>query len=244
MSLGVSRKKLFQGLKFDGRTHTYSYNNQKLRGVNEFISQYKKPFDSKRMAAIVAKKRGISSKEVLKTWTGKRQLGTKTHSFMEKLFDNKVLIERMPKAVAERYRTPINNFYNDFIASRRLIAEEQEWRVFDPFFNLAGTIDWFGFDRELQTYLLIDWKTNSTFTTYSYKDKLKPPFQAYDDCLLNYYSLQLSAYRLVVERKEIAISTCWIVHFDEDENDYHIYEAVDFRDQLYVELRKETDGGF
>lgn len=239
----MSFTNLFQELKFNARNHTYTYKGKKLRGVTTFTEGYHKPFNANQIAKIVAEKRGTTPAKIKKEWQGKRQLGTRVHKFMEKLLGNKALIEEMPQTV-RRYENPIRNFYYKYIHSKNLYPEYQEWKVFDTELNLAGTVDFFGIDRQENGYRIIDWKTNSNFTTENSWDNLYPPFDAYEDCLLNSYSLQLSAYRLIIERatgKELL--TPWIVHFDEGDQVYNIYEAIDFRDLLHVELLKK-DGGF
>ena len=76
-----------------------------------------------------------------------------------------------------------------------------EWVIGDKQAQIAGRIDAIiQFQREGKTITsLLDWKTG-TIKLKNHFQKMKPPFSDLDDCAYNHYSIQLSLYRLILER--------------------------------------------
>ncbi len=235
---------------FDEASHTYSYLNpetkkpvQFFQSVTGFLSQFKKEFDSERIAGIVAKKRGVSKKEVLYEWKQisdtALDLGTRVHKWIEDFYDglnpllpeDPIMLERVLQ-FKDLHETKLHKF----------TPVHQEFRIFSRKWGLAGTMD--TLLRLNQNYYVGDWKTNKKFTTDNdsegRKEKLLYPFDDMWNNSLNGYSIQLSLYRLILQ-EEAGFETSggflvWIGPNGKPE----MHKIVDLRERLYDFLQKNN----
>ena len=68
---------------------------------------------------------------------------------------------------------------------------------------------------------------------------LKVPLQKLAQTDLNIYSLQLSLYKFILERNlEIKIKECWLVHLNENKDDYIRYEVPYLKKEIKAILDK------
>ena len=67
----------------------------------------------------------------------------------------------------------------------------------------AGTIDMLAYNLKKGCYSIIDWKTSKKFDQgNSFTPYMKPPFEHVLSCNTNEYSLQLSLYKYILEKKQ------------------------------------------
>ena len=241
---------------FNEEAHTYHYMNpetgkpvQKFMSVTQFLSQFKKPFDSEMIAGVVAKSRTrkgepTTKAQVLQEWKDisdiALKLGTNVHKWIEDYYngDN----PEVPTAINESERVQkFLEIYEERL--HKLTAVAQEFRVFSRRWGLAGTMDilfW------LDPFFYVgDWKTNKKFTTDNdpegRKQKMLAPFQDMWDNSLNAYSIQISLYRLIL-KEEAGFETeggflVWIGPNGKPK----LFKIVDLRDRLYDFLEKNND---
>lgn len=79
---------------------------------------------------------------------------------------------------------------------------KNEFIVYDVDNALCGTIDFLAYNKITKKYAVLDWKTSkelNIFNQYN-NDKMKAPFDVFDDCNVNHYSLQLSLYAWMLEK--------------------------------------------
>lgn len=240
---------------FNEEAHTYNYMNpetgssvQKFMSVTQFLSQFKKPFDSEMIAGVVAKSRTrkgdpTTKAQVLLEWKEISDvaltLGTNVHKWIEDYYngDNPELpinereLERVTAFLA-LYQAKLNKFTPVF----------QEFRVFSRKWGIAGTLDILFSLNGL--FYIGDWKTNKKFTTDAHaegrKQKMKYPFQDLWDNSLNGYSIQISLYRLIL-KEEADFDThggflVWIGPNGKPE----LHKIVDVRDRLKTFLEKNN----
>lgn len=236
---------------FNEESHTYSYLNpvtkkpvQFFQSVTGFLSQFKKEFDSDRIAGMVAKKRGTTKKEVLNEWKEisdtALNLGTRVHKWIEDYYNGEnpaypedpIMLDRINK-FEQLHREKLYKF----------TPVKQEFRVFSRKWGLAGTMDEL-FKLNLN-YYVGDWKSNKKFTTdqdpEGRKQKLLYPFEDMWDNSLNGYSIQLSTYRLILQ-EEAGFETAggflvWLGPKEKPE----MHKIVDLRDRLYDFLQKNNN---
>lgn len=225
----------FNEIKFNPAYHTYTLNGQRLRNVTSLVNKYKPPFDRDYWAAKKAQEQGITAAEIIKQWEDKgqasRNLGTRVHEYIESFLSDDA--PEYDPILALNEPTPEIDIFGKFwnTASHSLSPYRLEWRVGDSDLNLAGTIDCVMYSSQTEQYHLFDWKTGSLDTKSDYGNKMLEPLSFMDDCKLNHYSLQLSAYRLIVERNsDINLGRSYMVHLEPHKWTIHL--ARDFRNYI------------
>lgn len=236
---------------FNEEAHSYSYLNpntgkpiQTFQSVTNFLSQFKKPFDSDFIAGLVAKKRATSKRVILAEWKEISDtaliLGTNVHKWIEDYYNglNPVL------PTDERELDRVQKFLSLYDKKlHKFTPVHQEFRVFSRKWGIAGTLD--ALFKLNENRYVGDWKTNKKFTTdddtEGRRQKLLYPFEDMWDNSLNGYSIQLSLYRLMLQ-EESGYETqggflVWIGPNEEPE----MHKIVDLRNQLYDFLQKNNN---
>ena len=151
-------------------------------------------------------------------------IGTSTHNWIENYFNR--IHQDIPNDLDVVDR--INKF--NLIYAKHLHKLEPlkfEQRVFSVEWGLAGTFDALFLWKD--KLVILDWKTNKSFTTEnSYGEKLLEPFQDYEKCHLNEYSIQISLYSLILEKIGLDVKVGYILYIG-PEGDPQIYKCHDFK---------------
>lgn len=223
----------FDDIVFNRAGHTYTLNGQELTSVTRLISRLKPPFEAESAAANVAHRDGRSVQSVLDQWERKRQAalehGTRLHQYIERRLTGQpdgAGEERWPEHAA------FDVMWERLSRLGALNVRQVEWVVGDAALGVAGTVDALLHSAHDDSLHLWDWKTGSKFNTVNRWETLKPPFEDLHNCELNIYSLQLSLYRLIVERNLArALGDGYIVHLP-PAGHAQIYTALDLRGRL------------
>jgi hypothetical protein len=82
------------------------------------------------------------------------------------------------------------------------------------------------YNAETKKYEIFDFKTNKRFSMASeFEKQLQPPVQHLDECEFNIYSLQLSLYKMFIEKyAKIEIDKLKVVWFSINNENYKIIE--------------------
>lgn len=240
----------FDFVKYFDKNHTYEIDGKPARGTSRFLGEFKKPFDSERIAEKESLKTGETIEAVLARWKFKADRachkGHLFHSFAENLDANKIfpyedsigydkekLLKEL-KILEELYR----RFRED--TKDILIPVVSELVVGSREFNLCGTIDKIFYNTRKGVYQVFDWKTNEKFTTENRFSRFLDPISHLDESKLNTYSLQLSAYRLILERTtEIPFGDSVAVWFDSSKAIYKPIKMKDLRTDILKMLEKK-----
>ena len=214
-------------IRFYKGTHTYRLGKSKLESVTTFVNKHFPPFEAKKIARMLAgfwtnkqKKRGV--RYWLKEWKLAAQHGTDVHWLMEQEIKDKVpeSINSFEERTRNKYIQGClwlekfdENEYDEFIQAPELIMYDEE-------LGLAGTIDLAVFSGKKVT--LIDWKTNKKISKDCYGKKGYKVLKDMDASNINKYSLQLTMYAYMLERKGWEIDKLILVHLMEDK--YKEYE--------------------
>lgn len=144
----------FKEIKFDEASHSYTVKGKNLKPVSYVLKDFQEPFDEQKMAFLVAKKKGISVKEVLNDWHKKRddscELGTKVHLFGERFALDKTLKP--------------SNGYEEAIAKYHLSLPEYirplclELQMYSNDWGIAGTADLLFYNTKTDEIHLRDYK--------------------------------------------------------------------------------------
>jgi hypothetical protein len=236
----------FNQIIFNQDHHSYTYQGQRLQGVTRAVSSLKPPFNQDSVAAKVAKDRTTPEKvwtpEMVKAeWDAKRKAsmdrGSRVHEAIALHLKGDFAQVDDPY-LAHNADLPEMRVFKALwvVMGQDNLVHNTEWVIGDSELGIAGTCDAVMLNRPANTYHLFDWKTGSKFETANRFQKLLPPFDDLDDCEFNIYSIQLAAYRLIIERntgKQLGDS--YIVHLREDGHQFH--KALDLRERVEGWLR-------
>ena len=240
----------FNNIKFHDKEHIYYLDGVKTKSVTSIIGKYKHPFDKDFWSKKKADERGITKDEILKEWKYKADFscekGSAFHEYVENFLTNKLFpfpeykitealgsTENMLecKGAVDKLIKMFDGFYEKSFG--RLIPVRAEVVVGDKEWGITGMIDQLFFNEKSKKLEIWDWKTNKAIKKENKWQQFKEPLNHLDVCELNTYSLQLSFYKLIVERNtELEIGDCYIVWFNEKNETYQIIKCYDFREEI------------
>lgn len=255
----------FNEIKFHDDVHKYYLGDKNLISVTTILHKYQEEFDSYYWSNIKKHELGMTQDEVLNYWKAlnlKSQIkGSAVHNYIELLYNNKVYkyddavaLEKLGqenikilelkgegkiKDEFEIVKTYVDNFYADSFG--KLIPIKTEFVVFDKEWEIAGMMDMLFWNVKKQCFQIWDWKTNKEINTQTkYNSKLKHVVSHLDDCEFEIYSLQLTTYKRILERNtNIKIDGCYIVWFNEVNDNYKIIECNDYSTEINMMMSKE-----
>jgi hypothetical protein len=200
-------------------------------------AKIKQPFDTATISAKVAKKEGRTVAEVQAEWERKgiagRNKGTQTHNYIESKLNKsaETLLEASDDLPIEC--KAFDKFWAKFSKTKQARCLIQEWPIGDADWGIAGKLDTILelTDDNIKNNHIFDWKTGK-FETFNGFKYLKPPFDDLDENQLNIYSIQVSLYRLLLDKHtDLNIKDCYLVHLSPD-GAFKVHKAHDFRSRL------------
>ena len=224
---------------FDAKWHKYTYNGKPFESVTKFIQKFHKEFDSSFWSKKKAEERGVDVSVILEEWKYKNdranEIGTATHNWIENYFNG--IHQQIPSDldIVERINK-FNLIYSTHLHKLTPIKFEQ--RVFSKKWGLAGTFDALFLWKD--KLAILDWKTNKEFTIEnSYGEKLLEPFQEYDKCHLNEYSIQISMYSLILQEIGLDVRVGYILYIGPNDEP-KIHRCHDYKDILRNYLNEKN----
>lgn len=187
-----------QRLQFDPESHTYTLDgNRKLTSVTTVIETYFPSFNPDD-AIRKMKRKGthpLASKppeEIKQIWEEKKlnsqAAGTRMHA----------AIEAHLKGEPVSDHDEVLRFVDAIHPSQLGNVVTTEWAIYDEEWGIAGTLD--ALFRKGDWFLLADWKRSKIKNANRWESALNP-ISHLQSCNYEKYSLQLSLYRLILERK-------------------------------------------
>lgn len=170
--------------------------------VSKFIGRFKQPFNREMISRAVAKKRGISQEEVLGEWDAKRDgaidHGNRIHDALER-YEKSTTILLADMELSAMIKSVMSN-YKDYY---RCVAEAV---LYDTENRLAGTTDKIMQKTSHKRSVIDfdDYKTNvqkGIEFESSYGNYMTGPLSHLQDCNYSHYSLQLSIYAYLFQKK-------------------------------------------
>lgn len=211
----------FSDIYFDPEPHTYvdSAGNQ-YKSVTTFVGDFCEEEFNAQEAALNCinstkpetqkKYAGKTVEQLIEEWDRvgayARALGTEIHSVMENLWYRKdyqgdpAVFAKFPemKADFESRKKYCKQLYEKL--KRVYVPIKNELIVYDADNLLCGTIDFLAYNKQKNCYSILDWKTSKSLDLSKPGKKLLAPFDQYDACNVNEYSIQLSTYAWIVEK--------------------------------------------
>lgn len=221
--------------RFEADTHQYFLGMRLLTHFSEWAKDYKTPFDEAGQALRMAREQNCEPQLFLDQWKHSREvIGTGSHDYIQQFITSggQAATEHADGEVQRRcakfrdvYRERLNlNFLH--------VASEQP--IFDEATGYCGTPDWLAWHVSQQGLWVLDWKTNKRFarTGDTVWRRLLKFFADLPDQEQTYYSIQISFYRVLLERLGIPTQGGAIVWLPPGSARAEIFPAHDYRDRL------------
>jgi hypothetical protein len=229
----------FSKIVYDDSYHSYAINGKKLVSASTVADLLTPPFDRDTILAAQVAKKGQSKEDILKEWdeTGKfgRDRGSRLHQFVEDTMAGRVdpILRAINDPLPEM--DAFETAWGRLVVGKKARLCKKEWIIGDEELGVAGRVDAL-ITVELdgvQEYCVFDWKTGK-FDIKSYGDEtLLPPLGREPSTKLTQYSIQLSLYRLILERNNPKdnFGDAYLVHLRPD-GTVNTMRAKDYRKPL------------
>lgn len=239
----------FRNVQFRDDIHKYYIDGIECPiSVTGLIGKYHESFYAEYWSDRKAKEYGVDRETVLRVWKYLNDLGITEgsclHNFAE-LYNNNKILPYPEKHVREVFGgiDPIRSTYllmeqqfRKFHAdtTNKLIPIKSELVVGDREWMIGGMIDQLYWNPKAKEYQIWDWKTNGVLDMSSQYPMLDP-IEYLADCNYIHYCIQLSLYKLILEKNtNIKIGSMYVVWFNERNPNYVIIPMKDFRKECLL----------
>jgi len=239
---------VFNRITFKEDTHSYFIDGHptNMVSVTGLLKKFKKEFDKLAIAKKVAKKRNISTEELLTEWDDNNlystTLGTMLHKYIENHYCNKKeefqgsfkrLRQEEKLKILNTLPVLIGYFHNFFKDNEHLRCIKSEIILGDiSDTQICGTSDLLCYNSITNKYELLDFKTNKKMENNSY-GKLFYPFETMSEGQINEYTIQLNVYKYFLEKyTNIRLDKLKIVWFNSLNDNYKIVNIPDIQTSI------------
>jgi len=244
----------FNDATYHDEPHKYYVGGKELISVTTILHQYQEEFKEDYWAKVKAEEYVLSEHEVLRAWKFINKKGTikgsAIHDYAENLFLNKVF--PYPKQLIleefgfdpilseyEITKKHVDRFYND--VQGKLIPIRTEMIVYDSESLIGGMLDMLFYNVKKKEFEIWDHKTNKKLSLTSDR-KMKGELYMLDDSDLNLYSLQLSFYKLIIEKNTgIKLGDSYIIWFSHNNENYEVIKIKDFTYYVNIIMSNRID---
>lgn len=255
----LQKLKVFDRITFYDDKHTYKIDGEfsAKMSVTGLVNTVKEPFEEDKWAEIKAKEFGFTPEEMKLVWKKNNQMatyqGSTLHNYIDNYYQNKVkpynrdlakaiLGDVLHEKMYENLKVLVkqfNNFYSD--TSEYILPIKNEFVVGDlGDTRICGMLDMLAFNTYTNKFEIFDFKTNKKFNIQSTFDKtLLSPLNHLKECEFNIYSLQLSLYKMFIQKyANIEIDKLKIVWFSVNNENYQIIELDYLPNECSTLLKK------
>jgi len=191
-------------ISFQEEGHKYTINGDtSYTSVTTWLKKFFYPFNDELIITnmmkspkwVNSKYFGMTKEEIKKLWrdngTEAAKLGTAMHKMFEDYYNG---LQVNGSGIEYEY---FQNFINDH---PNLKPFRSEWTVYDEELRLSGSIDML-FMNEDGTLSIYDWKRcKSIDKEVTFNKYAKPPIKHIPDTNFWHYSIQLNAYKMIIEK--------------------------------------------
>lgn len=228
----------FNLIKFDPKSHTYTYKDMPLMPVTSVLKWVTPEFKGDELLEVKAFESGRSVEEIQSEWDAKRDAGldkgTRVHNYIENVLegvDQRILIS-VNDYIHEMQQ--FDDAWGKMKANLNAHLYRKEWTVGDSELGVAGRVDAIlnVEDDTIPKRCIFDWKTGKFMVRKYARESMLPPFDDLPACEEIKYSLQVSLYRLIIDRNtDMQIDGGYILHLPADYK-YNMYKTIDLRDRI------------
>ena len=237
----------FNDLTYYDEPHKYFWGGKELLSVTTMIHQYQEEFQEDFWAQIKADEFGLTPQEIKRAWKFINRKGTMkgsiAHDYGENLLLNKVFKYPKEKIIQEFGFDPIGPEYDitkghidRFVNFSRgkLIPVKTELVVYDKESLVGGMLDILFYNVKAGELQIWDWKTNKEFTMENVERQLKDDLFTLQDCDLEVYSLQLEAYKYIIEKNtNLKLGKSYVVWVSHRNKNFKVVEMKDRK--IYID---------
>ena len=246
-----SQLNVFQHIEFDVKDHAYLINGLNAKSVTTILKGYIKAFDSDYWATKKSFELNILPEEILKKWEFNAKCaktkGTLVHSFIESILTNSKFEYPEEFILKEFGYDPIQDLFKQILPQvetflqdieNKMIPIATELIIGDSDYLVCGTIDQVFYNKKSGKLEIWDWKTNKEIKTISRYYHLAP-LAHIPDTELDHYSLQLSLYKLILEKNTtLELGNSYLTWFNENTNTYKIFKTKDYSEEAQLILNQ------
>jgi hypothetical protein len=255
----LQKLKIFDRVTFYDNNHSYKIDGEPSAkvSVTGLVNTVKEPFDEEKWAEIKGKELGFTSEQMKLVWKKNNQMatyqGSTLHNYIDNYYQNKVkpYNRDLAKAVLgdilhdKMYGNlkvlvkQFNDFYSD--TSEYILPIKNEFVVGDlGDTRICGMLDMLAYNTLTDQFEILDFKTNKKFTKKSdFEKTLLPPVNHLDECEFNIYSLQLSLYKMFIQKyTDIKIDKLKVVWFSVNNENYQVIELRYYPEECLALLEK------
>ena len=222
----------------DEPTHVYYLDEtpMSISGTG-FLHLFFEKFDSKLAAESISKKAkpgtkyfGLSRDQIEKMWNEGTTAGTIMHKNIEDYLNG-----MSPNAdLSDKDQFGLFKQCYSWMKQIGLETYRTEWIIYDKDYDLAGSIDFVGYNPKTGKYWIIDWKRSNELRRNSFGGKCgNYPCDDIEDCNGWHYQLQVNLYRYILEKHYgIEIEHCCVVNLHPNRLTQDILMAEDLQDKI------------
>lgn len=239
----LQKLKVFDRITFYDSDHSYKIDGEPSAkvSVTGLVGSVKEKFDEEKWAQIKADEFGCTPAEVKLAWKKNNQMatlqGSTLHNYIDNFYQNKVkpydrkfakellgdtlqeMMHRNLKVLVKQFM----NFYSD--TNEYILPVKNEFVVGDlGDTRICGMLDMLAYNTQKKCFEIYDFKTNKEFTEKSkFEKRLLFPVEHLDECEFSTYSLQLSLYKIFIQKyTDIEIGDIKVIWFSINNEDYKI----------------------
>lgn len=255
----LQKLKVFDRITFYDDKHTYKIDGESSANlsVTGLVNTVKEPFDEEKWATIKGKELGFTPEQMKLVWKKNNQMatyqGSTLHNYIDNYYQNKVkpynrdlakaiLGDVLHDKMYENLKVLVkqfNNFYSD--TSEYILPIKNEFVVGDlGDTRICGMLDMLAYNTLTEQFEIFDFKTNKKFAKASnFEKSLLSPVNHLDECEFNIYSLQLSLYKMFIQKyTDIKIDKLKIVWFSVLNDAYQVIELKYYPEECLALLNK------
>lgn len=240
-------------ISFDEENHKYKILNDdsEYTSVSQIVGKFFEPFDAEFWSLKKCKNNKDKAEELRDQWIAKGQRASQTGTFLHKqiedylngVFDGNLTTRISYKGKYHSFdeETDISLEWAMFINFRtqtEFIPFRTEWRVFDPEYKIAGTLD-FVCACEDGSYEVYDWKRSNKIDpleTNIFQSGING-LETLTDTSYIHYCLQQNLYKYILEKNYgIRIKRLNLVVLHPDKDDYQIVSIPDMENEVNIML--------
>ena len=229
-----------KSLQFKEENHSYLLNGKSLISVTNLCKLFQEKQDFNVIAQKYAKKHNLGDwTEIKRQWDLKALKsvvsGKLNHAYAEGFMNIVIGKEEIPdetkQQIVEGYYLPVSpkqeaivKYFYDTLNEEE-IPLLSETKVYNKDFLYSGTFDKLVYQKESDSIVIRDYKTNESLVK-DFKKPLLYPFTDFNNEDLSIYTIQLSLYQLCLEQIGIKVKKREIVWLKDDGN----YELISLKD--------------
>jgi len=173
---------------------------------------------------------GMSAQEIKDLWSDIREdakeKGTTMHFYFENiLLENKTIMEKLQ----DDNGWCLNELYKELKIKYPELLEyyiyRPEWRIFDEFNYICGSVDCVLIDKNKTHFIILDWKRSKRIDLSSPRLGSHPITNTLQDCNYIHYSIQLNIYRYIIEtRYSVPVQKMFMINLNPTSEKCEIYQ--------------------